>query len=338
MIFCLVFSVVVFAATQANAQSFIKKVNEKAEKSRFYEKYYLRPSKQTETMILENYEYKEIISKLGEREKELKCLYKVQEIINDNLPLDDFLMEIVRHIWGGWQYPMITRVKITFEEKEFKEPGWTETQWVQQSDIVVDEKVSGKIEVFYTQFVRLVTDSQFLPEEQKLLDTIAAKVSACIFNLRLIKTLEAIEKGKLNEEISNHESNLLLPVKSDIHWLWRNEMALKISEKLDFDRFAVEAIYLIGSTKNATSGPASDIDILLHFRGTPSQEKELRAWFEGWSYCLSEINFTKTGYKTDGLIDLHIITDKDIEKKSSFAVMINSLYNSARLVKKRKND
>jgi len=289
-------------------------------------------------MILENYEYKEMISKLREREKELKCLYKVQEIINDNLPADDFLMQITRHIWGGWQYPVITRVKITFEGKIYKEPGWDETDWVQSADIIIDDKVLGKVEVFYTQFIKLITDSQFLPEEQKLLDTIASKISTYIFNLRLVKTLEAIEKDAKNEEVPDKNSDTLLPVKSDIHWLWRNEMVGKMAERFDLERFGVEAMYLIGSTKNATSGPASDIDILLHFRGDPSQEKELRAWFQGWSFCLSEVNLAKTGYKTDGLIDLHIITDKDIEKKDSFASMIGSLYDRAKLIKNRKND
>jgi len=289
-------------------------------------------------MILESYEYKEMISKLSEREKELKCLYKVQEIINDNLPLDNFLMEIVKHIWGGWQYPVITRVKITFEENIYKEAGWDETLWMQHADIVVDDQVLGKIEVFYTQFIKMVTDSQFLPEEQKLLDTIAEKIGAYIFNSRLIKTLEAIEKNRKNEDITEKKTEALLSLKPDVHWLWRNEMVNKMAEKFSLEKFGVVAMYLIGSTKNATSGPASDIDILLHFRGNHAQEKEVRAWFEGWSYCLSEINFTKTGYKTDGLIDLHIITDEDIKKKNSFATMINSQYNRAKLIKKQKND
>jgi len=288
-------------------------------------------------MLLENFEYKDIISKLREREKELKCLYKVQEIINDNLPVEDFLMEVVRHIWGGWQYPMITRVKITLEDKIFKESGWAETQWVQRADIIIDDMVLGKIEVFYTEFIKLVTDSQFLPEEQKLLDTIAAKVSTYIFNIRLVKTLEAIADGNKTGEKAG-STDTLLPVRSDIHWLWRNEMVLKIAGKFDLGRFGVEAMYLIGSTKNATAGPASDIDIILHFKGDSSQEKELRAWFEGWSYCLSEINYGRTGYKTNGLIDLHIITDEDIARKDSFASMIGSLYDRAKLIKQREND
>jgi hypothetical protein len=286
-------------------------------------------------MIFDASDYEEKILLLKEREKELKCLYKVNGIINENLPVDEFLMEIVKHIWGGWQYPVILRVKIQFENKIYKEDDWTETEWVQSADIVIDDKVFGKIEVFYTQFRKLVVDSQFLPEEQKLLNTIAANISTYIFNKKLLKTVETFERENVEDAQTNKDSSSLLPVQPDVHWRWRNEMVCKIAEKLDFENFGVEAMYLIGSTKNATSGPASDIDILLHFRGNRYQEKELRAWFNGWSLCLSEINYVKTGYRSDGLIDLHLVTDKDIENRNSYASMIGSLNDSARLIRKR---
>ena len=286
-------------------------------------------------MIFDATEYEQKILLLKEREKELKCLYKVNEIINENLPDDEFLMEIVRHIWGGWQYPVILRVKIQYENKIYKEDDWTETEWVQSADIVIDDRVFGKIEVFYTEFRKLVGNSQFLPEEQKLLNTIASNISTCIFNKKLLKTLETFEQDKDEDVWKSEDSSGLLPVQPDVHWKWRNEMVCKIAEKLDFENFGVEAIYLIGSTKNATSGPASDIDILLHFRGNGFQEKELKAWFNGWSLCLSEINYIKTGYRSDGLIDLHLVTDKDIENRTSFASMIGSVNDGARLIRKR---
>jgi len=286
--------------------------------------------------IFDSEQLNDTIFKLSEREKELKCLYKVQGIIDDKLPFHKFLMEIVKHIWGGWQYPMITRVKITFEGEIFKEPGWKETAWVQHADIIIDDMVLGKIEVFYTKFVALITDSQFLPEEQKLLDTIAVKISAYIFKVRLKKTIETIdsEKGKVEPPLDNGVP--LLSVQSDVHWIWRNEIAQRIADKFDLARFGAKALYLIGSTKNATSGPASDIDFMVHFVGDVHQEREMRCWFDGWSLCLAEENFHRTGYKTDGLIDLHIITDKDIENKNSFAVMINRVTDRAKLLKNNK--
>ena len=91
------------------------------------------------------------------------------------------------------------------------------------------------------------------------------------------------------------------------HWRWRFRMAQKIAADLDPQKFGVNAFYLIGSTKNATAGPASDIDILLHSQGNEEQMKELMLWLEGWSRCLAEINFLRTGYRTDGLLDVHLL-------------------------------
>ncbi|HNY01591.1 MAG TPA: hypothetical protein PKG48_03335, partial [Bacteroidales bacterium] len=269
------------------------------------------------------------------REKELKCLYKVNEIINENLPVDDFLMEIVKHIWGGWQFPMILRVKIEYNGRTFREDGWTETGWSQSADIVIDDRILGKIEVFYTQFRKLTGNSQFLPEEQRLLNTIAALIGTYIFNKKLLKTIETLEQESPANDLSGEDLSALLPEKPDVHWKWRDEMVRAMAGKLDLVRYGVEAFYLIGSVKNATSGPGSDIDILLHFTGNEGQERELRTWFEGWSLCLAEINYRRTGYRSDGLIDLHLVTDADLVKRDSFASMIGSLSDGARLIRKR---
>jgi hypothetical protein len=114
------------------------------------------------------------------------------------------------------------------------------------------------------------------------------------------------------------------------HWRWRFRMAQRIAADLDPQKFGVKAFYLIGSTKNATAGPASDIDILLHFQGNEEQMKGLLLWLEGWSRCLAEINFLRTGYRTDGLLDVHLVTDRDIAKHSSFAVKIDAVTDPAR--------
>ena len=114
------------------------------------------------------------------------------------------------------------------------------------------------------------------------------------------------------------------------HWRWRFRMTQRIAADLDSLQFGVKAFYVIGSTKNATAGPASDIDILLHFRGSEEQRKDLMLWLEGWSRCLAEINFLRTGYRTDGLLDVHVVTDSDIAERSSFAVKIDAITDPAR--------
>ena len=114
------------------------------------------------------------------------------------------------------------------------------------------------------------------------------------------------------------------------HWRWRFRMAQRIAAQVDPQLFGVKAFYLIGSTKNATAGPDSDIDLLLHLQGTADQKRELLLWLEGWSRCLSEINFLRTGYRTEGLLDVHLITDADITARSSYAVKIDAITDPAR--------
>jgi pyruvate,water dikinase len=113
-------------------------------------------------------------------------------------------------------------------------------------------------------------------------------------------------------------------------WRWRLRMAERIAAQLDADRFGVVALYLFGSVKNATAGPSSDIDLLVHFRGTPEQREALERWLEGWSLCLSEMNYLRSGYQTAGLLDAHFVTDEDIARRTSFAVKIDAVTDAAR--------
>ncbi len=127
---------------------------------------------------------------------------------------------------------------------------------------------------------------------------------------------------------------------ADTYWRWRMLMVERIAADLDPDRFGVEGFYIFGSTKNATAGPGSDIDLLVHFRGSEEQRRQLSGWLEGWSLCLDQMNYMRTGYRTGGLLDVHIITDEDIEKKTSFAAKIGAVTDAARpiLLKKKPQD
>ena len=53
-------------------------------------------------------------------------------------------------------------------------------------------------------------------------------------------------------------------------------------------------------------------------------------WLDGWSLCLDEINYLRTGYRTGGLLDVHLVTDEDIANKTSYAVKIGAVTDAAR--------
>jgi predicted nucleotidyltransferase len=107
-------------------------------------------------------------------------------------------------------------------------------------------------------------------------------------------------------------------------------MAEHIADCLDAKRFGVRALYVFGSTKNGTAGPNSDLDLLIHFQGDTRQREDLMLWLEGWSLALAEVNYLRTGYRTSGLIDLHVVTDEDIARQDSFAIKINAVTDPAR--------
>jgi len=121
----------------------------------------------------------------------------------------------------------------------------------------------------------------------------------------------------------------LQPERED-HWQWRAAMAERIAVRMDPDRFGVKAVYLFGSTKNATAGPLSDIDLIVHTEGSKKQLQELQVWLEAWDLALCEMNFLRTGRESKTILDAHFITDQDLEKGTSYAAKIGAVTDAAR--------
>ena len=117
---------------------------------------------------------------------------------------------------------------------------------------------------------------------------------------------------------------------NDVHWRWRLQAAEDIAAQIDPQRFGVNNFYVFGSTNNATAGPESDIDLLVHFQGNETQQRELFTWLEGWSLSLAETNYLRTGYKINGLLDVHLVTDEDIRNRTGYASKIGAVTDAAR--------
>ena len=127
------------------------------------------------------------------------------------------------------------------------------------------------------------------------------------------------------------------PSGSDDHWAWRMAMAERIAGRLDAERFAVRGIWVYGSTKNATAGPDSDLDLLVHFDGDEGQRRELHAWLEGWGLALTEANFLRTGRRVEDLLDVELVSDQDIAGHRGRAAKIHAVTDAARPLPLRRN-
>ena len=149
--------------------------------------------------------------------------------------------------------------------------------------------------------------------------------------------LENISISNLTQDSDIMQTEDNIDLKENQGWKWRHYMAEQISAQINMKELAVKGIYLFGSTNNCTARLNSDIDLLIHFDGTSEQKQKLDVWLNGWSMALSEINFLKTGYKSNGLLDIHYVTDQDIADKNSFAIKINSIYDPALPLRLRKD-
>jgi pyruvate,water dikinase len=202
---------------------------------------------------------------------------------------------------------------------------------------------------FYPDDQGAIFNEKFFLESPNILPQIAPEFAYLADTIKVIdvvsrtggRVLRVLMNGDLDEAIGylakpegGFQSSAVVKEtvtkQAENHWAWRLQMAEHIASQLDAQRFGVKALYIIGSTKNATAGPHSDIDLLVHFQGTRKQKRELMVWLEGWSLCLDEINFQKTGTKSHGLLDVHFVTDNDIAKKTSYAIKIGAVTDAAR--------
>ncbi len=182
--------------------------------------------------------------------------------------------------------------------------------------------------------INLLPDLAKFSEVIKVIDvpgTVKGGVLNILMNSNEGKAVAVLAEPKGVVEFSpNREEIFENSVDKDVHWKWRLDYAENIAANIDPVRFGVKGFYIFGSTKNATARSGSDIDIIIHFQGTDKQREELKTWLEGWSLSLDHMNFLRTGYRTTGLLDVHIITNEDIENRDSYAVKIGAISDAAR--------
>jgi hypothetical protein len=96
---------------------------------------------------------------------------------------------------------------------------------------------------------------------------------------------------------------------------WLMAMVNRLTSGMKALELGVTDVYLPKSTKGGGTNPACPIRMLIHFQGSEIQRKKLDTWLEGWSLCLDEYNYLKTGCRLGGLLDVHYLSDEDIADK-----------------------
>lgn len=118
---------------------------------------------------------------LGERVKELNCLYAISSIVeNQTNSLDDILQGTVDVIPRAWQYPDITCSRIVLEKRVVSTKNFLETPWKQSQPIIVHGRAIGCLEVCYREPRPEKEEGPFLKEERSLINVLAERVGEII--------------------------------------------------------------------------------------------------------------------------------------------------------------
>ncbi len=139
---------------------------------------------------------------LGERIKELNCLYGIAKVVEiPGITLESIIEKTVSLLPQAWQYPEITCARITLENEEYKTDNFLETKWKQTADIIVLKKIAGEITICYLEERSKYDKGPFLKEERILIDVIAERLGRITERKQIeIELVNSKEKAEESEE------------------------------------------------------------------------------------------------------------------------------------------
>ncbi|TET43678.1 PAS domain S-box protein, partial [Candidatus Aerophobetes bacterium] len=163
---------------------------------------------------------------LGERVKELNCLYGLSALIEkEDISLEEILKGAVNLISSSWQYPKIAAARIILEGQTFKTKNFKETPWKLASDIVVGAKKTGLLQVVYLEERPEGDEGPFLKEERHLINALGEHLGRIIERKEIERDLriksEAIESSINAIALADLEGRLTYVNRSFLS-MWRH--------------------------------------------------------------------------------------------------------------------
>ncbi len=119
------------------------------------------------------YQKEQVYASLQERVKEQECIYQISSLNEQELSTHELLKKALYYLPGGWTYPELTEISISFDGETFQTDNYTATPW-----ILVSEKPSRltsntlTVKVVYLEKKPDKDEGPFLYEERQLLDLV----------------------------------------------------------------------------------------------------------------------------------------------------------------------
>jgi len=136
---------------------------------------------------------------LGERVKELRCLYGISKLVEKSeAPPAEVIGGILELIPPAWQFPAITSARAIIMGETHATRGFSESPWRQTSEVFVGGERIGEVSVFYGTATPPADEGPFLIEERHLLDAVAERLGRIVQRKQAEARLE--EHGRLLQQ------------------------------------------------------------------------------------------------------------------------------------------
>ena len=132
-----------------------------------------------------------LLWELKERVKELTLLHRATSLLQEDEDVDTLLNRLVALLPAGWQFPEMLEARITVAKHVIATPGFRLTPWMQRAEFPMHGSQPGLLEVVYREAVLSGADDPFLPEERRLLESVASLLGS--YFQRVHRTEERLE-------------------------------------------------------------------------------------------------------------------------------------------------
>ncbi len=147
-------------------------------------------------------ELQSVNHRLKERIKEIQTLLRTSELVHmANTDLDSVFEKIPRIIQDGFQYPEITHVRITVNDRSYFSRDFKASNWQLSTPISFQEEEFGSIDVFYVEEKPDEDEGPFLKEERDLLNALGQQIGTVIYQKQIEAAID--KERRLLDTLTN---------------------------------------------------------------------------------------------------------------------------------------
>ena len=148
---------------------------------------------------------------LRERVKELDCLYALERLREKHFPrAEAFLQAVADRLPESFLLSDQARARVRHGQKSFVSPDFQESRFRIAHELRVDGRKAGVVEVFYRRLGALPAEGPFLPEESKLMEAVADRVSRTLEHMQREMDLREAHRALQYEHHTLQETNTAL--------------------------------------------------------------------------------------------------------------------------------